>query len=435
MQARGGCKICCVVRPILACTLILWLIPLPALAQDDEEWPPLDYVRNDYQAVQVVAHVQGFGATLVSQIPGYDTWRVSCVVLEPFKGPFAGGDTLMYFHGVEAPSRPGMFSEERVVFLLAENNAEWGFYYAALENSTLPASETLLGKLRSVVQPPIIDMHLHAFGWDAYGTPPPPHEVTGNRPTAETDEEAVEAVLAEMARYNIVKAVASGPAEHVARWRAAAPDRILGGAYAGPRDALPDVAALRDAFASGALSVLGELGLQYRGLSPGDPQLEPYFALAEAMDVPVALHTGLGDAGAPYGCCPNFRVTLGNPVLLEDVLVRHPALRVYLTHAGYPYLQETKALLTVYPQVYVDLAVLNWALPRAEFHAYLKALIDAGFGKRILFGSDQMVWPESIGLAVEGIESATFLTDEHKRDIFYHNAVRFLRLDEAALNE
>jgi predicted TIM-barrel fold metal-dependent hydrolase len=252
---------------------------------------------------------------------------------------------------------------------------------------------------------------------------------------AETDEEAMEAVLAEMARYNIVKAVASGPAKHVARWRTAAPDRILGGAYTGPRDTLPNVAVLQDAFASGTFSVLGELGLQYRGVSPNDPQLEPYFALAEAMDVPVALHTGLGDAGTPYGCCPNFRVTLGNPVLLEEVLVRHPRLRVYLMHAGYPYLQETKALLTVYPQVYVDLAVLNWALPRAEFHAYLKALIDAGFGKRILFGSDQMVWPESIGLAIEGVESASFLSDEQKRDIFYHNAVRFLRLDEGAPNE
>ena len=47
-----------------------------------------------------------------------------------------------------------------------------------------------------------------------------------------------------------------------------------------------------------------------------------------------------------------------------------------------------------------------------------------------MFGSDQMVWPEAIGLAIEGIESADFLTAEQKRDIFYNNAVRFLRLDE-----
>ncbi len=52
----------------------------------------------------------------------------------------------------------------------------------------------------------------------------------------------------------------------------------------------------------------------------------------------------------------------------------------------------------------------------------------AGLGKLLMFGSDQMVWPEAIGLAIEGIESADFLTAEQKRDIFYNNAARFLRL-------
>lgn len=40
-----------------------------------------------------------------------------------------------------------------------------------------------------------------------------------------------------------------------------------------------------------------------------------------------------------------------------------------------------------------------------------------------------MVWPEAIEMAVEGIESAAFLTEEEKRDVFYNNAARFLGLD------
>jgi hypothetical protein len=115
---------------------------------------------------------------------------------------------------------------------------------------------------------------------------------------------------------------------------------------------------------------------------------------------------------------------------LEEVLIRHPKLRVYLMHAGYPYLQETIAIMHMYPQVYADLGVIDWALPVEEFHDYLRALMRAGFGKRLMFGSDQMVWPEAIGLAIEGVESASFLTQEQKRDIFYNNAVRFLRLGE-----
>ena len=54
--------------------------------------------------------------------------------------------------------------------------------------------------------------------------------------------------------------------------------------------------------------------------------------------------------------------------------------------------------------------------------------VDAGFGKQIMFGSDQMLWPDVIGQAIEAIETADFLTEEQKRDIFYNNAARFLRL-------
>ncbi|OGD25906.1 MAG: hypothetical protein A2Y56_11765 [Candidatus Aminicenantes bacterium RBG_13_63_10] len=45
-----------------------------------------------------------------------------------------------------------------------------------------------------------------------------------------------------------------------------------------------------------------------------------------------------------------------------------------------------------------------------------------------MFGSDQMDWPDAIGLAVETIEKADFLSTAQKRDIFYNNAARFLRL-------
>jgi hypothetical protein len=56
--------------------------------------------------------------------------------------------------------------------------------------------------------------------------------------------------------------------------------------------------------------------------------------------------------------------------------------------------------------------------------------VRSGLGERLMFGSDQMVWPEAIGMAIEGIQSASFLTEEQKRDIFYNNAVRFFRLDK-----
>ncbi len=100
-------------------------------------------------------------------------------------------------------------------------------------------------------------------------------------------------------------------------------------------------------------------------------------------------------------------------------------------HMGEVWQESTLAILHMYPQVYVDVGAMDWgAMPREQFHSNLQALIRAGFGKRIMFGSDQMVWPELIGQAIEGIESASFLTAEQKHDIFYNNAARFFRLRE-----
>ena len=83
-----------------------------------------------------------------------------------------------------------------------------------------------------------------------------------------------------------------------------------------------------------------------------------------------------------------------------------------------------------HPQVYVDLGVIDWTRPFANFHDYLRRLIEVGFGNRILFGSDQMVWPEAISIAITNIMNAKFLSEDQKKDILYRNAQRFLRLKE-----
>jgi uncharacterized protein len=87
------------------------------------------------------------------------------------------------------------------------------------------------------------------------------------------------------------------------------------------------------------------------------------------------------------------------------------------------------SMLYSHPQLYVDVAGNDWSLPRREFHEHLRRLVNAGFGKRIMFGSDEMVWPQTIKVAIESIETADFLTSEQKRDISYNNAARFMRME------
>ncbi len=284
---------------------------------------------------------------------------------------------------------------------------------------------------------PIIDIHMHAFQWNKYGDPPPPNLITGKIPTARSNNEAIEAYIAEMDRYNIVLAVGSGQLEMVKEMKAHVLNRFIGGIefpkYTSPvnkrMEKWPSLNELRILYESGQLKIMGEITAQYAGVAPNDPKLEPYFALAEELDIPVCLHTGFGPPMSPYMGDPNFRMRHGNPLLLEDVLVKHPRLRIYIAHGGYPNLSETIALMLMYRQVYMDISAINWLLTREEFHAYLQRLMQARLGKRIMFGTDQMIWPDAVGMSVDAIESATFLTEAQKRDIFFENAARFLRLD------
>ncbi len=278
---------------------------------------------------------------------------------------------------------------------------------------------------------PIIDMHLHAYPVGHFWPPGAPNPATGV-PSPETDNELFRQTQEAMDRHNIVLAVTSGyPYEVVLDWTNKDPERIIPSPYVGgSRGYWPDIDSLRQFHQNGELGVIGELGLQYQGLTLSSPEAEPYLALAEELDVPVGVHVSPSPPGATYGCCPDFRAAHANPLLIEEALARHPDLRVYIMHAGYPFIDETIALLHAHPQVHADLAVINWVIPRDEFHYYLKRLVQAGFHDRLMFGSDQMFWPETIETGIQSIKTADFLPIEQKRDIFYNNAARFLRLSD-----
>ncbi len=305
---------------------------------------------------------------------------------------------------------------------------------------------------------PIIDMHLHASSLEDFGGGMPvctndqkivlrgwdPKEPIAREklklcpspmPAAATDEALMQETLELLERHNIF-AVTTGALERVAAWRLAAPDRIIPAhAFGDPGSPNPDE--FRRLVNSRDLALFAEVSPQYQGMSLDDVALEPYFALAEELDIPVGVHLGEGPVGGAHflgGSTPSpYRARLSSPFQLEEVLIRHPRLRIYVMHFGSPLVDEMIALLYSHPQVYVDIAQNNWGFPREHFYSQLKRLIDAGFEQRIMWGSDQMVWPRTIEIAIETIEKAPFLTEEQKRNIFYNNAARFLRLSEETI--
>lgn len=196
----------------------------------------------------------------------------------------------------------------------------------------------------------------------------------------------------------------------------------------------PDIAWLRGEVQAGRIKAFGEMPPQFLGLAPNDSRLEPYWALAEEFDIPVAIHLGPGPPGVAYvksptpRSHPDFRMANGDPLLLEEVLLRHQRLRLSVMHAGWPRLESTLALLHAHPNVYVDTGGLHSdrILPRAAYYRYLKSLVEGGFGKRIMFGSD---FPDQIEMGIDAIVAADFLSAEQKADILCSNAARFLRFD------
>lgn len=323
-------------------------------------------------------------------------------------------------------------------------------------------SIALLGS-SALARPPIIDMHLHSRKGDYAGELPKlclpvtymprwdnslPIDtgvVTHVEPTcrhplvAVTGADAfMRATVALMEKRNIIGMVTGEP-DVMAMWKAAAPERVIvgsdlrlakSGADGRLRSRTPDeLRALHD---QGLLDVIGEVMSQYEGIGPDDARLEPYWALAESLDVPVGIHMGPGNAGDPY-LGERYRARDSNPLALEDVLVRHPRLRLYIMHAGYPFIDELRALMYTHPQVYVDIAAIVSGEPRPAFYRFLQELVDAGFGDRILFGSDPGLWPGVIDASIDVIEKAPFLTQAQKRDIFYNNAARFLRLSKETI--
>ena len=291
---------------------------------------------------------------------------------------------------------------------------------------------TSLGSLHSiqaqVAAPPVIDMHVH-------GTNAGP-----------------DAIKARFAQGTLRMVFLAGLASDIEKWnQVIEPGRLIPGltfpcpagrhihtgrpCFPGTGD-FPDLAWLRQEVVEGRIRALGEIGLQYMGMAPNDPRMEPFWKLAEEFDLPVGIHMGSGPPEIAFEAkitaltAPKYQMTMGDPLLLEDVLLRHRRLRVFVMHAGWPRLESITALMAMYPNVYADLGALSapFVVPRTAYLRYLREMVENGFGKRILFGTD---FPSEVERGVRLIVEADFLTTEQKSDILCGNAARFLRLDSS----
>ena len=278
----------------------------------------------------------------------------------------------------------------------------------------------------SITSAQVIDMHMHSYTEKDFWV----GKARNGFESSKTSKEHLEQTIQKMNQHKIEYAVICGTIESIERY-AKADNRFIP-AYQDYEEKLIPIKQFEEYITSGKIKVFGEVMAVYKGMTLTDSIYQPYLALCEKYSVPVAYHSGGSFPNSQQLGWPKYRIALGDPFLIEDVLVRYPKLKLYLMHAGENFFENTLRMMDGYPNLYADLGVELWLHPLTKDYGtrFLKSAKEYGFLDRVLFGSDQMVWPEAISSSIDFLNSMDFLTPVEKEMILYKNAKKFLGLKD-----
>ena len=147
------------------------------------------------------------------------------------------------------------------------------------------------------------------------------------------------------------------------------------------------------------------------GLAPNDRRCYPLYAKCAELGIPVGLQVGHSAEPLPSN--------VGRPMLVDDVAIDFPDLKINLSHTGWPWTGEYISMLWRHPNVYGDIS--------AYFPKSLDAELVRAMDRRIR----HKVMIESNGLdlkrCVEELNELP-LRDASKERILRQNAIEFLGL-------
>jgi hypothetical protein len=124
-----------------------------------------------------------------------------------------------------------------------------------------------------------------------------------------------------------------------------------------------------------------------QGFSPDDRMAYPLYEAIEELGVPALFHTGQTGIGAGVPGGGGIRLRHSDPMLIDDVAVDFPELRIILAHPSFPWQDEALAVATHKPYVYIDLS--GWS-PK-YFPPQLVRYANTLLRDKVLFGSDYPV--------------------------------------------
>jgi uncharacterized protein len=166
------------------------------------------------------------------------------------------------------------------------------------------------------------------------------------------------------------------PNEYIAEYQNRYPDKVIG--FAGVD---PNVDNVRTTLERAVqLKLRGvKLGPIYQNIHPTDPKIMEVYEFCQAHHLPILIHQG-----TTFPRRAPLKYSL--PILLEDVALQFPELRMVIAHMGHPWIDETIVLIRKQPNFYADISALHYR-PWQFYNALISAR-EYGVLDKLLFGSD-----------------------------------------------
>lgn len=154
------------------------------------------------------------------------------------------------------------------------------------------------------------------------------------------------------------------------------PDRFIGFASVNPNDPTA-VDTLEKAVKGFGLKGL-KLHPPLQNFFPNDKAFYPLYEKALELNIPIVFHVGT----TPFGSL--CRLSQANPLLIDDIAVDFPDLRIQLTHLGTLWHNESFMVVEKNPNVFIDTAAYLYEIKEI----LTPNLIDRIGPDKIIFGTD-----------------------------------------------
>ncbi len=167
------------------------------------------------------------------------------------------------------------------------------------------------------------------------------------------------------------------PNDYVAAYVARDPERLIGFGAVDPAspDAVDELERMKH-----DLGLVGcKLCPIYQNVDPLGPEFLRLCEALERLELPMLIHQGTTFSRAGS-------LLQARPILLDEIALRFPELRIVIAHMGHPWFEEAIAVVRRHRHVYADVSALvsrRWLLYQA-----LVSAIEYRVDHKLLFGTD-----------------------------------------------